>query len=208
MQNFLNNFADALAELNLHIEAHRKFSPGIGPYPENKIVRLALEQLAKINLVDNYFITPTIPQRRIIGITEYQGLLNERAIPDLVIGNNIVEFKICRPIGDKGRREDTWFKKVFEPYYGSKSALSDAMKLCRFRDDHDKEKKWNYWVVIIGFERLQETEYNLDLLFPDLYRYLSEQILELPFHDYLSITREMGNRHPYHQVLKMYAFKY
>jgi len=208
MQVFLNNFADGLAQVNQTCQSHKKFSVGIGPYPENKMVHMAVSHLHAAGLIHDFHLNPNINTRRKLGLIEYTGLNNERAIPDLVVDNHIVEFKICRPIRDNGKREDTWFKKVFEPYYGAKSALSDVMKLCNFRDNHDASRKWKYWVVIIGFERHKETEYNLDILFPDLFRHLSQQILELPFQDYLSVSRDLGTRHPYHQVLKLYAFGY
>jgi hypothetical protein len=208
MEDIINSFADGLVAINQTCPAYRNFFPGIGSYSENRIVQLAVNHLHAAGLIHNFHLNPNTNTRRKLGLIEYTGLNNERAIPDLVVDNHIVEFKICRPIRNDGKREDTWFKKVFEPYYGAKSALSDVMKLCKYRDNHDPSRKWKYWVVIIGFERQNETEYNLDILFPDLFRHLSEQILELPFQDYLSVSRDLGTRHPYHQVLKLYAFGY
>jgi hypothetical protein len=29
-----------------------------------------------------------------------------------------------------------------------------------------------------------------------------------PYQEFISLTRDLGNRHPFHQVLKLYAFRY
>lgn len=212
MNEFLRLFADATTELNLTVPGFqnrgRTFNPGIGPYSEDEIVNLSLSHLSNENLPQDVYIRPNVNTRRQIGLTNYVGLNGGLATPDLVYQNKLIEFKICRPLRDNGQREDTWFKKVFEPNPQSKSTFSDVFKLCNFRENHDINNYWSRWVVIIGFERQIETEYRLDSYFPELFNHISTSILNRPYIEYISCDRDMGNRHPHHQVLKLYAFRY
>lgn len=88
------------------------------------------------------------------------------------------------------------------------STFSDVKKLCDFRDIYDATNAWNRWIIVIGFERQQETEYPLDTLFPDLFNFVSTNILNLPYVEFISVSNSIGERHLVHQVLKLYAFKY
>jgi hypothetical protein len=212
MKDFIRDFADVASELNRTIPAFSNqgntYSPGIGPYSENEIVSSVIGEMNRIGMLSGAHVLPTAQIRSSIGLEGYSGLNSNAAIPDLVIGDRIIEFKICRPLRDNGAREDTWFKKVFEPSPGSYSTFLDVEKLCRFRQRHDSEGRWQGWVIIIGYERRDETEYRLDLYFPNLYRMISEEIVGRPYLEFLSETRDMGDRHPFHRVLKLYAFRY
>jgi hypothetical protein len=212
MNQFLTLFADSVDRLNQQVPAFEnqgnQYKPGIGPYGEDNIVDLVINDIVSGTMPSNIHIRPGAPVRRELGLNNYVGVNGRAATPDLVVDNNLIEFKICRPLRDNGEREDTWFKKVFEPNPQSYSTFLDVIKLCRFRDQYDPERKWNPWVVVIGFERQNETDYILDQYFPDLYGHISTNMVQLPYRHFLSFTRDMGTRHPYHQVLKLYGFGY
>jgi hypothetical protein len=213
MEEFLNQFANAIQQLNEEVSGYEsttgnQYQPGIGPYTEDGIVDLTIEHMAANANLEDYHTRPNMQKKRELGLENYLGLNGNKATPDLIYNGNIIEFKICRPLRDNGQREDTWFKKVFEPNPASYSTFLDVYKLCRFRDVIDLDKNWNGWVVIIGFERLKETEYQLDTFFPNLFNYISESMVNQPYQEFISLTRDLGNRHPFHQVLKLYAFQY
>ena len=212
MNEFINHFADAANEINQtipeFINNKNIYQAGIGPYTEDRIVERVVNLLGNRGIIQNFHIKPNLQVRNQIGLSHYFGLNNNLATPDLVLNQSIIEFKICRPLRDNGDREDTWFKKVFEPNNQSYSTFLDVSKLCRFRDNYDTENFWNKWVVIIGFERQNETDYRLDNYFPNLFNFISTEIMNLPCSEFLSTTRDIGNRHPHHQILKLYAFKY
>jgi hypothetical protein len=213
MEEFLNHFADTLQQINVQVPGYKSksgnlYQAGIGPYTEDGIVDLTIEYMATTTNLENFLTRPNMQKKRNLGLENYLGLNGNMATPDLIYNNNIIEFKICRPLRDNGQREDTWFKKVFEPNPASYSTFLDVYKLCRFRDVFDFDKKWNGWVVIIGFERQKESEYQLDTFFPNLYKYISDTVVNQPYQEFISLTRDLGNRHPFHQVLKLYAFRY
>ena len=212
MNDFLKEFADVTSELNQSVPAFANqgntYQPGIGPYTEKEIVNRVVNILVDRSIIQNAFIQPNATTRRHIGLQNYMGLNNRAATPDLVFDNTIIEFKICRPLRDNGQREDTWFKKVFEPNSQSYSTFLDVAKLCRFRDNYDNNNDWQKWAIIIGFERQNETEYPLDLYFPDLFNFISSNIVNSPYAEFITETRDMGVTHRYHQILKLYGFKY
>jgi hypothetical protein len=63
-------------------------------------------------------------------------------------------------------------------------------------------------VVVIGFERENEDTYALDALFPGLFNFISNHISKRQVIQDFSLTFNMGNRHPFHQVAKLYAFRF
>jgi hypothetical protein len=62
--------------------------------------------------------------------------------------------------------------------------------------------------IHIGFERKAESVYILDALFPGLFRYISENISKKQVLEDIGLTFELGDRHPFHQVAKLYGFRY
>jgi len=213
MEEFLNQFANTIQQINEEVSGHESttgnhYQPGIGPYTEDGIVDLTIEHMATNANLEDYHTRPNMQKKRELGLENYLGLNGNKATPDLIYKGNIIEFKICRPLRDNGQREDTWFKKVFEPNPASYSTFLDVYKLCRFRDVYDLDTNWDGWVVVIGFERKDEVEYQLDSFFPNLYKFISETIVNQPYKEFISLTRDLGNRHPFHQVLKLYAFRY
>lgn len=213
MNEFLEKFGNAMVELNQivpgHISFENQYSPGIGPYGENEIVDHVMKHLNENNLLEeSFYIRPGSTEKRALGIEHYKGITGRSATPDLVIGNKIIEFKIARPLRDNGTPEDTWFKKVFDPHPTSYSTFIDVEKLCNFSKNYDQQGKFEKWVVVIGFERIKEEVYKLDALFPGLFKYISENISQKNVLEDLGKTMEMGNRHPFHQVLKLYGYRY
>jgi len=212
MNEFLNLFADAINHLNQVVPAYisrgRELLPGIGPYSENRIVELAINFLMEENLIEGAYIRPNRNVRQQLILSNYFGLNGRVATPDLVYGSNLIEFKLCRPLGDNGKREDTWFKKVFEPNPQSYSSFLDVRKLYNFHTNFNHNNYWNRWIIVIGFERHNESEYPLDLYFPNMFNFISNNILHVPYVEFISATNDLGIRHPFHQVLKLYAFKY
>ena len=81
-------------------------------------------------------------------------------------------------------------------------------KLSLFHNNHDRQNLFEKWVVVIGFERLNETEYPLDRIFPCLFLYISNEIAGRQVIEQAAYTCELGVRHPVHRVLKLYAFRY
>ena len=213
MNLFLEKFGNAMVELNQfvpgHINNENQYSPGIGPYGENEIVDQVMKHLNETNTLDEaFYIRPGRIEKRELGIENYKGITGRSATPDLVIGNKIIEFKIARPLRDNGTPEDTWFKKVFDPHPTSYSTFIDVEKLCNFSENHDQQGRFEKWVVVIGFERINEVVYKLDALFPGLFRYISENISQKTVLEDVGKTMELGNRHPFHQVVKLYGFRY
>jgi hypothetical protein len=211
MQTFISNFGNQMVELNQsitgNVTTNNSFKPGIGPYGEDQIVDMVMERLQV--LYPDFHVRPNMKTRAKLGLENYFGVNGGKATPDLILQRNkIIEFKIARPIKDNGDREDTWFKKCFEPAYASYSSFVDVDKLCKFNDEVDKEQSFEKWIIVIGFERSNEQEYKLDQVFPSLFKYISHEIKGKFIKDFVTETFDMGNRHPFHQVLKLYAFKY
>ena len=199
--------ADAINVLNDIVPAHRNYCPGIGPYPENLIVDLAKEHIYGNNH-EGIFLRPNLNIRNNLQLQNYRNWNGNRAIPDLIIGNKIIEFKLCRPLRNNGGLEKTWMSKIFDPVPNSGSALSDVSRVTLFRQNHDMDHNWELWVIIIGFERHEEAEYSLDRFFPNLFQYISQNCLHECHQQFLSETRVISDRHPFHQTLKLYAFRY
>jgi hypothetical protein len=213
MKEFIKGFGTAMVKLNQNVPGHEhagnNYKPGIGPYGEDNIVDMVMDYLTNNNLVnEDYIIRPNKDQKTILGLQNYKGISGRAATPDLVIGNKIIEFKIARPLRDNGEPEDTWFKKVFDPHPSSYSTFIDVAKLCKFKEQHDAENQFEKWVMVIGFERLDESVYKLDALFPGLFRYISENISQKAVLEDIGMTFELGERHPVHQVAKLYGFRY
>ena len=213
MKQFISEFGKAMVQINQDIPGHENagniYQPGIGPYGEDNIVDMAMEYLTNNQIVtEPYKIRPNLEQRIALGLRNYVGINGRAATPDLVIGNKIIEFKIARPLRDNGQPEDTWFKKVFDPHPSSYSTFIDVAKLCKFAEECDSENKFEKWVVVIGFERKAESVYVLDALFPGLFRYISENISKKQVLEDIGLTFELGDRHPFHQVAKLYGFRY
>ena len=207
MNIFLKKLADAINELNDIVPGYGNFHHGIGPYPENSIIDKAVEVIHEYNN-EEIFVRPNLNIRNNLGLENYLNWNDNRAIPDLILGNKIIEFKLCRPLRNNGELEGTWMTKIFDPIKNSGSAMADVLKMKQFRQNQDNNNKWELWVVIIGFEKHNENEYSLDMFFPNLFQYTSQNYLNVSHEEFINVTKEMSNRHQFHQTLKLYAFRY
>src|SRR5215813_6237928 len=123
---FVEDFADALAEIDRNRLSHKQFQPGIGPFGEADAVRAALPELRKKS------------------IDRYEKAVMKR-VPDLLIpGSWALELKIIRPFGDNGMPAEHWSENILHPYPGNTSSLGDCLKLIGA-----PERKG---VVIFGYE--------------------------------------------------------
>lgn len=213
MNRFITNFGNEMVQLNQVLNGHNnndnEYQPGIGPYNEDLIVDMVMANLSKNGEVDEpFFIRPNMNKKKELGLQNYVGITGRAATPDLILGNKIIEFKIARPLRDNGQPEDTWFKKVFDPHPTSYSTFIDVEKLSKFHREHDSDNKFEKWVVVIGFERENEDTYVLDALFPGLFNYIANHISKRQVIQDFGLTFNMGNRHPFHQVAKLYAFRF
>lgn len=208
MNEFLSAFGEAIYYLNDQVPPLRNYYPGIGPYSENEIVRMAVEHFVG-NHGEEIHILPNVGLLNNLSLNGYVNPNNNQARPDLIIGNNkIVEFKLCRPTPNDGGFNERWMTKIFDPVPKSGSAMVDARRLIQFRQNHDLNHQWELWVIVVGFEKHNEDRYQLDVYFPSLFTQISQQYLNTPPQECISETRVMSNRHPSHQTLKLYAFRY
>jgi hypothetical protein len=199
--------ADAITELNHIVPAHLNFHEGIGPYSENLIVDQSIAHIYGHNR-EGIFVRPRLNVHNAPPLQNYLNWKNNRATPDLIIDNKIIEFKLCRPFMNDGTRDGRWMGKIFDPIKRSGSAMADVHKMNQFRQHHYPDQNWELWVVIIGFERHNEQEYDLDCFFPGLFQYVSQNCLGVNHEQFLAETRVMSNRHDFHQTLKLFAFRY
>lgn len=207
MNEFLKKLADALTELNDIVPAYRNYHEGIGPYTENLIVDQAIARIDHQNY-QRIHVRPSFTVRNGLQLQNFHNWNGNGATPDLIIDNKIIEFKLCRPLGNDGIRDGRWMGKIFDPIKRSGSAMADVHKMTQFRQNHDPNQNSELWVVIIGFERHEEQEYSLDGFFPGLFQYVSQNCLNENYEQFLSETRVMSARHSFHQTLKLYAFRY
>lgn len=213
MNTFLHNFGISMVELNDQLPGHQNgentYQPGIGPYGEDQIVDLVMDKLLQSGGInESFIIRPSAAQKKELGLSEYKGLTGRSATPDLVLGNKLIEFKIARPLRDNGQLEDTWFKKVFDPHPTSYSTFIDVEKLTRFGDVYDYNENFEKWIVVIGFERHQEDVYQLDKLFPGLFTFISENIVGRTVKDQISMSFQLSETHPFHQVVKLFSYRF
>lgn len=209
MIQFLNNLANAINELNNIVQGHRTFHAGIGPYSENLIVDQAIDSIYGHNR-EGIFVRPKLNIRNGLDLElqNYRNWNENRATPDLIIDNKIIEFKLCRPFMNNGSRDSRWLNKILDPMARSSSAMADVCKMNQFRQNHDPNANWELWVVIIGFEKHDEQACSLDKFFPALFQYVTQNCLGINEEQFLSETRVMSPRHNFHQTLKLYAFRY
>jgi hypothetical protein len=93
LQSILDDFASALKWIDSLGLREKDYSPGVGPFTENRAVNESLDHLKKEKPV----IYGTARTKR-------------NGCPDLMIpGEWAIEFKLMRPYRDNGDLEDFWF---------------------------------------------------------------------------------------------------
>lgn len=180
LSTFVDNFADALAEVDHSGARHKAFRPGIGPFGEADAVRAALAQLKA-----KYF-------------HRYGEALTKR-LPDLFIpGAWAFELKIVRPFGDNGKPAEHWSENILHPYPGNTSSLGDCLKL--LESDLPVRKA----VVIFGYEHSPPQV----LLDPAItaFELIAPMVLHIRLGPRSQAKRE-GLVHPVHQVLRVFAYE-
>lgn len=180
LEDFVRDFADALAALDASGKAHKNFRPGIGPWGEADAVRAALLVMQQ-----------RFPSR-------YSGAACKRT-PDLLIpGKWAIELKVIRPFGDNGKSAEHWSENILHPYSGNTSALGDCLKLLACGLPERKA------VVIFGFEHnppqvpLEPAVRGFELLASSLMGVrLGPRVSEL----------RTGLVHPVHEQLRVFGFE-
>ena len=88
LKYFIDDFAQALYDVDRNGAAHKNFRPGIGPFGESDAVKAALAILRE-----------KCPEKYSKAVTQRQ--------PDFLIPNQWqIEFKILRPFGDNGKEAE------------------------------------------------------------------------------------------------------
>jgi hypothetical protein len=180
LSTFVNDFADALAEVDRSGTRHNQFQPGIGPFGEADAIRAALNEL-KNKYFDRY------------------GEAVTKRLPDLLIpGSWALELKIIRPFGDNGNAAEHWSENVLHPYPGNTSSLGDCLKLLKANLPVRKA------VVIFGYEH-SPAQVSLDPAI-SAFELIALEVLGIELGPKHHAIRE-GLVHPVHQVLRVFGYE-
>ena len=180
LSTFVDDFADALADVDRSGSRHKQFQPGIGPFGEADAIRAALPKLKT-----KYF-------------ARYGEAVTKR-LPDLLIpGSWALELKIIRPFGDNGRPAEHWSENVLHPYPGNTSSLGDCLKLLEANLPVRKA------VVIFGYEHTP-AQVPLDPAIA-AFELIALKVLRLTLGPKCHAKRE-GLVHPVHQALRVFGFE-
>ena len=180
LSTFVDDFADALAEVDRSGLHHKQFRPGIGPFGESDAIRAAL-----LELKTRYF--------------HRYGEAVIKRLPDLLIpGSWALELKIIRPFGDNGKPAEHWSENVLHPYRGNTSSLGDCLKLLEASLPVRKA------VVIFGYEH-SPAQIPLDPAI-SAFELIALNVLRIRLGPKCHTMRE-GLVHPVHQVLRVFGFE-
>ncbi len=180
LSTFVDDFADALAEVDHSGTRHKAFQPGIGPFGEADAVRAALAQL-KAKHFHRY------------------GEAVTKRLPDLLIpGAWALELKIIRPFGDNGKPAEHWSENVLHPYSGNTSSLGDCLKL--LESDLPVRKA----VVIFGYEH-SPPQVRLDPAIA-AFELIASKVVGVRLGPRAHARRD-GLVHPVHQVLRVFGYE-
>jgi hypothetical protein len=180
LSTFIDDFADALAEVDRSRVCHKQFQPGIGPFGEADAIRSALVELKKQHS-DRYSKAVT------------------KRLPDLLIPNAwALELKIIRPFGDNGMPAEHWSENVLHPYPGNTSSLGDCLKLIGASLPERKG------VVIFGYEH-SPPRVSLDLAV-SAFELIALKILKIKLGPKCHAVRE-NLVHPVHQILRVFGYE-
>lgn len=113
----------------------REYQAGLGPYPENKAMRLVVDELRDTAAVACGQFIP------------YPAAVRQKC--DLWVGDPlewVVEVKMGRFRGDNGKPDDTGIKDLISPFRADRSALIDGVKLAESEFSSRKA------VLVYGFD--------------------------------------------------------
>jgi hypothetical protein len=176
----VNDFANAMVQLDATGQAHKSFQSGIGPWGEADAVRGALARMRAES-----------PSR--------YGEAKTRRVPDLLIpGQWAIEVKIVRPFGDNGKLAEHWSENVLHPYAGNTSSLGDCLKLLEAGMPERKA------VLIYGFEHAVP-QIAIEAAICG-FEILAGQLLRIRLGRRISEVRS-GLIHPVHQRLLVFGFE-
>lgn len=180
LSHFVNDFAQALYEVDHSGIAHKNFRPGIGPFGESDAVKAALVILRK-----------KYPEKYHDAFTQRQ--------PDFLIPDQWqIEFKILRPFGDNGKEAENWSQNLLHPYVGNTSTIGDCLKLLASNREERKA------VVVFGYEHdpvripLGPCVLGFEILADQLIGIILSQRVE---------QKVTGLIHPVHQVLRVFGWE-
>lgn len=180
LNQFVDDFTDALRKVDASGAAHKSFRPGIGPFGESDAIKAALSVLKE-----------KYPERYDKAVTKRQ--------PDLLIPDKWqVELKIVRPFGDNGKEAENWSQNVLHPYSGNTSSIGDCLKLLAASGTEAKA------VVVFGYEH-DPAQIPLDTCIKG-FELLAENLLGIRLSPRVE-KRIMGLIHPVHQVLRVFAWE-
>lgn len=180
LEQFVDDFAAALSEVDRSGATFRQFRPGIGPFGESDAVKAALAVLKR-----------TQPERYEKAVTRRQ--------PDLLIPDEWqIELKIVRPFGDNGKEAESWSQNVLHPYPGNTSSIGDCLKLIAANGNEGKA------VVVFGYEH-DPAKIPLDPCIKG-FELLAQNLFEIQLSPCIE-RRIAGLIHPVHQVLRVFAWK-
>ncbi|MEW6142583.1 MAG: hypothetical protein AB1597_05415 [Chloroflexota bacterium] len=180
LEYFVDDFADALVEVDRRGIPHKNFRPGIGPYGESDAIKVALIEMRRKATV------------------RYANTLTKRQ-PDLLIPSDwMIEFKIIRPFGDNGKEAESWSQNLLHPYAGNTSLLGDCLKLLNVEAVERKA------VVVFGYEHdpaiipLEPCVKAFEILAPELLGIILSSRIQ---------RCKKGLIHPVHQTLWVFGWE-
>lgn len=180
LKYFIDDFAQALHDIDRSGVVHKSFRPGIGPFGESDAIKAALAILKK-----KYS-------------EKYQEAVTQRQ-PDFLIPHQWqIEFKILRPFGDNGKEAENWSQNLLHPYRGNTSTIGDCFKLLASNREERSA------VVVFGYEHdpaqipLDPCVYGFEILAGQLIGIILSQRVE---------QKITGLIHPIHQVLRVFGWE-
>jgi hypothetical protein len=180
LQEFIEDFAEGLLQIDRSGVAHKHFQPGIGPYGEADAVKGALIVMKTKR--------PDI----------YRNALTKRH-PDLLIPHQWqIELKVIRPFGDNGKEAENWSQNLLHPYSGNTSTIGDCIELLAASGDERKA------VVVFGYEH-DPAQVSLEPCIQG-FELLASTLQRIRLSKRTQVSRR-GLSHPVHQVLHVFGWE-
>lgn len=165
--------ANVLKQIDNSGSRFKEFRPGVGPYGEPQLLKLAAEEMCKF------------PQ--------YSSGVTTMRTPDLLIRKHwALEIKLVRPFGDNNRLAENWSVNLLHPYSGNTSLLGDCLKLQSLNCEERKA------VMAIGYEH-EPAQVSLEPLWM-AFELRADRIMSVSLGSRV-VARRSGLVHPVHQQL-------
>jgi hypothetical protein len=177
--NLAADIADAIVAVDRSEIPHKPYAPGVGPYPERKLVKEIATRLA--------------------GKKAYAAGFRKQGRVDLIVsGQWALEFKIARPYGNNGKLAENWSVNLLHPYAGNESSVGDALKLAKLEVPERRA------VVVVGYEHAPP-QVDLGPLVR-AFELISANISGVRLGPRVELKRK-GLIHRHHQVLRLFAWE-